>query len=55
MWLPLGNKMFSADNTGVIIVWKTTVQTDNWSQEPQHWCIQKVQKIEADATSCNKK
>lgn len=47
--------MFSADNTGVIIVWKTTVQTDNWSQEPQHWCIQKVQKIEADATSCNKK
>lgn len=35
--------MFSADNAGVIIVWKTTVQADNWPQEPQRWCVQKVQ------------
>lgn len=35
--------MFSADNTGVIIVWKTTVQGDNWLQEPQRWSVQKVQ------------
>lgn len=38
---PEGNKMFSADNAGVIIVWKTTVQADNWPQEPQRWCVQK--------------
>lgn len=46
LWLHLGNKMFSADNTGVIIVWKTTVQADHWLQEPQRWCVQKVQKTE---------
>lgn len=36
--------MFSADNTGVIIVWMTTVQADDWPQEPQRWCVQKVKK-----------
>lgn len=36
--------MFSADNAGVIIVWNTTVQGDNWPKEPQRWGVQKVQK-----------
>ncbi|XP_049451487.1 jouberin [Epinephelus fuscoguttatus] len=36
-----GRRMFSADNTGLILVWKTTV-TDSRRHQPCHrWCIEK--------------
>lgn len=34
--------MFSADNAGLIIVWKTTVHDDSQPQECRRWCVQKV-------------
>lgn len=41
--LELGRRMFSADNTGLIIVWKTSV-SDSKQRPPCHrWCVEKVQ------------
>lgn len=37
--------MFSADNTGLIIVWKTSVNDGNGRQPCHRWCIEKVQTI----------
>uniref|UniRef100_A0A3Q3KJE7 SH3 domain-containing protein n=1 Tax=Monopterus albus TaxID=43700 RepID=A0A3Q3KJE7_MONAL len=35
-------RMFSADNTGLIIVWKTSVTDSRRQQQPcHHWCIEK--------------
>uniref|UniRef100_A0A3Q3KJC4 SH3 domain-containing protein n=1 Tax=Monopterus albus TaxID=43700 RepID=A0A3Q3KJC4_MONAL len=37
-----GRRMFSADNTGLIIVWKTSVTDSRRQQQPcHHWCIEK--------------
>uniref|UniRef100_A0A1A8MVS4 Abelson helper integration site 1 n=1 Tax=Nothobranchius pienaari TaxID=704102 RepID=A0A1A8MVS4_9TELE len=37
-----GSRMFSADNTGTIIVWKTSVNDDKNRQKPCHrWCIER--------------
>uniref|UniRef100_A0A3Q3KTM7 Abelson helper integration site 1 n=1 Tax=Mastacembelus armatus TaxID=205130 RepID=A0A3Q3KTM7_9TELE len=35
-----GRRMFSADNTGLIIVWRTSVN-DSRQQPCHHWCIEK--------------
>ncbi|KAM4724374.1 jouberin isoform 2-T2 [Anableps anableps] len=36
-----GRRMFSADNTGIIIVWKTSVNPSKQRQHPcQHWSIE---------------
>nr|XP_046268717.1 jouberin isoform X2 [Scatophagus argus] len=36
-----GRRMFSADNTGVIIVWRTSVNEGKQRQPCHHWCIEK--------------
>uniref|UniRef100_A0A672ZSE4 Jouberin n=1 Tax=Sphaeramia orbicularis TaxID=375764 RepID=A0A672ZSE4_9TELE len=36
-----GRRMFSADNTGLIIVWKTWVTDSTHHQPCHHWCIEK--------------
>eukprot|EP00064_Thunnus_orientalis_P012954 superscaffoldBa00002049_g12990 len=36
-----GRRMFSADNTGLIIVWKTSVNDRKQRQPCHHWCIEK--------------
>ncbi|XP_056151400.1 jouberin [Lampris incognitus] len=36
-----GRRMFSADNTGLIVVWKTLVNTSKQRQPCQHWVIEK--------------
>ncbi|XP_017276957.1 jouberin isoform X2 [Kryptolebias marmoratus] len=37
-----GSRMFSADNTGVINVWKASVNDSRHRQKPcHHWCIEK--------------
>uniref|UniRef100_A0A3P8SMM2 Abelson helper integration site 1 n=1 Tax=Amphiprion percula TaxID=161767 RepID=A0A3P8SMM2_AMPPE len=37
-----GRRMFSADNKGLIIVWKTSVNESRQQQQPSHnWCIEK--------------
>lgn len=42
--LHLGRRMFSADNTGLINVWKTSVNESR--HQPCHrWCIEKVQQM----------
>lgn len=43
--LYLGRRMFSADNAGLIIVWKTSVKDGNQLQPCHRWCIEKVQDI----------
>uniref|UniRef100_A0AAQ5XJR3 SH3 domain-containing protein n=1 Tax=Amphiprion ocellaris TaxID=80972 RepID=A0AAQ5XJR3_AMPOC len=37
-----GRRMFSADNKGLIIAWKTSVNESRQQQQPSHnWCIEK--------------
>ncbi|XP_051251381.1 jouberin isoform X1 [Dicentrarchus labrax] len=36
-----GRRMFSADNTGLIIVWKTSVNDSKQHQPCRRWCIEK--------------
>ncbi|XP_030574561.1 jouberin isoform X2 [Archocentrus centrarchus] len=37
-----GRRMFSGDNTGLIIVWKTSVNDGRQRQQPcHHWCIER--------------
>ncbi|KAM4542068.1 jouberin isoform 2-T2 [Odontesthes bonariensis] len=37
-----GTRMFSADNTGLIIVWKTSVHDGRQRQQPcHHWCTER--------------
>uniref|UniRef100_A0A3B4WAG6 Abelson helper integration site 1 n=1 Tax=Seriola lalandi dorsalis TaxID=1841481 RepID=A0A3B4WAG6_SERLL len=36
-----GRRMFSADNTGLIIVWKTSVNDSRLQQSCNRWCIEK--------------
>ncbi|XP_037342644.2 jouberin [Pungitius pungitius] len=36
-----GRRMFSADNTGLILVWKTTISDSKRHQPCHHWCIEK--------------
>ncbi len=43
--LELGRRMFSADNTGLIIVWKTSVNDSKRHQPCHRWCIEKVQEM----------
>lgn len=37
--------MFSADNTGLIVVWKTSVNDSKRHQPCHRWCIEKVQEM----------
>lgn len=38
--------MFSGDNMGLIIVWKTSVNDSRQQQQPcRHWCIERVQEL----------
>ncbi|XP_061551819.1 jouberin isoform X2 [Phycodurus eques] len=41
-----GHRMFSADNTGSVIMWKTSVR-DGEQQPWRHWCVEKIH-TEAD-------
>ncbi|XP_049595623.1 jouberin [Syngnathus scovelli] len=36
-----GDRMFSADNTGSIVMWKTSV-SDGEQQPWHHWCVEKI-------------
>ncbi|XP_054470368.1 jouberin [Anoplopoma fimbria] len=36
-----GRRMFSADNTGLILVWKTTINDSKRHPPSQRWCIEK--------------
>ncbi|KAM8913694.1 jouberin [Spinachia spinachia] len=36
-----GRRMFSADNTGLILVWRTTISERKRHQPCHHWCIEK--------------
>ncbi|XP_037551163.1 jouberin [Nematolebias whitei] len=50
-----GCRMFSADNTGVIVVWKTSVNDSRHQQNPcHHWCIEKkISESDLSGTSIN--